>query len=440
MDPLKTNVIEKGKWERELEVEVPAERVDSETATAMRRYQKRLELPGFRKGKVPLRMIETRYGESIRNDVIGDLLPTLMQEAAREADLVPAAPPRITKLEHEPGQPLSFTAAFDIWPEMEIGKHEGLEITKMIHEVTDEEIDEQLSELQNRQATEQSVERALEKGDVLIADLQRTDEGGVPIVGEKFEERYFLIGGDDAPSPEFEEALIGIAAGEERPVSFSYREDLPNPELAGKRESFQVTAREVRERKLPELDDEFAKDLGEQFTSLEELRAHLRTQIESRWEYAARQRQRGELLEGLITENPVELPDSLVDNYIETMRREREESQARSGQGGQHGPHHDHDHDHDHDHEDEEVSDEEREAAGRRLKTYLILEALRKKLEISVTDEEFEEHLRERAEGAGMKVEDLKRSPRVADLRRDLEEDRIFELLAASAVEKEEKV
>jgi len=425
---LKTNVIEKGKWERELEVEVPAERVDSETATATRRYQKRLELPGFRKGKVPLKLIESRYGESIRSDVIGDMLPALMQEAAREAGLVPAAPPRITKLEAEPGQPLSFTAAFDIWPEVEIGKYEGLEVTKMVHEVTDEEMEEQLKELQNRQATEQPVERALETGDVLIADLQRTDEAGVAIVGERYEERYFLIGGEDAPSPEFEEALIGIAAGEERPVRFSYREDLPNPELAGKEERFQVTAREVRERKLPELDDEFAKDLGDQFNSLEELQEHLRSQLVSRWEYAARQRQRGELLEGLIKENPVELPDSLVDNYIETMRREREEAQARSGQAPQQ------------DSNDEEVSDEEREAAGRRLRTYLILEGLRKKLEISVTDEEFEAHLAERAEGAGMKVEDLKRSPRLDDLRRDLEEDKIFELLGETAVEKEEKV
>jgi len=425
---LKTNVIEKGKWERELEVEVPAERVDSETATATRRYQKRLELPGFRKGKVPLKLIESRYGESIRSDVIGDMLPALMQEAAREAGLVPAAPPRITKLEAEPGQPLSFTAAFDIWPEVEIGKYEGLEVTKMVHEVTDEEVEEQLKELQNRQATEQPVERALETGDVLIADLQRTDEAGVAIVGERYEERYFLIGGEDAPSPQFEEALIGIAAGEERPVRFSYREDLPNPELAGKEERFQVTAREVRERKLPELDDEFAKDLGDQFNSLEELQEHLRSQLVSRWEYAARQRQRGELLEGLIKENPVELPDSLVDNYIETMRREREEAQARSGQAPQQ------------DSNDEEVSDEEREAAGRRLRTYLILEGLRKKLEISVTDEEFEAHLAERAEGAGMKVEDLKRSPRLDDLRRDLEEDKIFELLGETAVEKEEKV
>ena len=435
MDPVKTNVIEKGKWERELEVEVPAERVESETATAMRRYQKRLEIPGFRKGKVPLRLIESRYGESIRSDVIGDMLPALMQEAAREADLVPAAPPRITRLDHGPGQPLSFTAAFDIWPEIEVEKYEGLEVTRMVHEVTDEELDGQLAELQGRQATEQSVERPLEKGDVLIADLQRTGEGGVPIVGEKYEERYFLIGSDDVPSPDFEEALIGIAVGEERPVRFSYREDLPNPELAGQEQSFLVTAREVRERKLPELDDEFAKDLGEQFQSLEELREHLRSQLASRWEYAARQRLRGELLDGLIKGNPVELPDSLVENYIETMRREREEAQRRSGNR------HQHDHDRDHDHEDEEeVSDEERRAATRRLKTYLILEGLRKKLEIAVSDDEFDEHLRERAESAGMEVADLKRSPRLEGLRRDLEEERIFELLAERAKVTEEKV
>ncbi|MFH1571917.1 MAG: trigger factor [Gemmatimonadota bacterium] len=435
MESVKTSVTEKGKWEREIEVEVPAERVEKETANALRRYQKRLELPGFRKGKVPLRLIESRYGESIRSDVIGDMLPALMQEAAREAGLVPAAPPRITKLEHEPGKPLSFTAALDIWPEVEVAKYEGLEVTHMVHEVTDDEVAEQLKELQGRHATERSVERPLAKGDVLIADLQRTDVGGVPIVGDRYEERYFVTGEADAPSPEFEEALVGISAGEERQVRFTYRQDLPNPDLAGKEETFRVKAREVRERSLPALDDEFARDLGDQFKTLEELRTHLRSQLVSRWEYASRQRLRAELLDQLIRHNPLELPESLVENYIETMRREREEAQRRRG------PRHRHDdHDHDLGGEDEEIGEEERQTAARRLKTYLILEGLRKKLEVKVTDEEFEEHLRSRAESAGMKLEDIKRSPRIEDLRRDLEEERIFAHLGERAVTKEEKI
>ena len=213
---MKTNVTETGEWERELEVEVPADRIEAEVTTATKKYRKQLEIPGFRKGKVPIRLGESRYGKAIRESVIGDLLPSLMSEAAREAGLVPAATPKITKLEHEPGQPLSFTASMDIWPEVKVETVEGIKLTKLTHDVADEEIEERLKELRARQATERPAERPLAKGDVLIADMQRIDEAGIPIVGESFEERYFLIGEENAPSPEFEEAVLGVSAGEVR--------------------------------------------------------------------------------------------------------------------------------------------------------------------------------------------------------------------------------
>ena len=238
-----------------------------------------------------MRIIESRYGASIRSEVISDMLPTFLQEATHEAGLVPAAPPQISKLDHEPGSALVFTATLDIWPEIELETYEKLEITRMVHEVSDDEINEQLKELQNRQAAERAVERSLEKGDVLIADLQRLDDEGQPVADEKFDERYFLIGDENAPSPEFEEALVGISAGEERNVQFAYRDDLPNEELAGKTEHFAVKAREVRERTLPELDDEFAKDIGEQFQSLDDLRNNIKEQIAGRWNYMSQQRE-----------------------------------------------------------------------------------------------------------------------------------------------------
>ena len=166
---MKTSVVEKGQWERELEVEVPAERIETEYTKACKRYQKRLEVPGFRKGKVPLNLVRRRFGDAIRSEVVQDLLPVLMQEAAQEAGVVPAAPPSIGKLAHEPGEALSFTASVDVWPEIEVGNFDRLRVTRMVHEVTDSEIDDQLKEMQNRHATERSVERPLEKGDVLIA-------------------------------------------------------------------------------------------------------------------------------------------------------------------------------------------------------------------------------------------------------------------------------
>jgi len=435
---LKTQVIEKGEWERDLEVEVPAARIDAEVDSALKKYRKRLEIPGFRKGKVPLKLVEERFGESIRSSVISDLLPIFMREAANEAGLVPAATPKITKLEHEPGQPLNFTANLDIWPQVEITNDDDLKVTKVTHEVSEDEISSQLEELRNRHATERSIERPLQKGDILIADLQRLDETGIAIVGERFEERHFIIGAEDSPSPDFEEALVGIEAGQVRKVSFSYRDDLPNPELAGKAEHFEVTAREIHERILPEIDDEFAKDLGDQFQSLEDLRGRITEQLTQRWDYMARQRMRFELVDALISGNSFELPNSLVDEYVEgTRRQEQEQEQA----GGHHHVHDENcDHDHGDDHGDREPTEAERTTAVRSLKTYLLLEAVRKKAGIEVSGEELEAHLGQRAEQLGIRVEELKRSPKADEFRKELEEDKIFEYLTDKAEIKEESV
>jgi trigger factor len=427
---VKTNVVSKGQWERELEVEVEASRIDAEVTKAYKNYQKRAEIPGFRKGKVPLRVIKARYGDSIRDEVVYELLPTLLEEATREAGLAPAAPPSISAFEAKPGEDLKFTATLDIWPEIDVTDYEGLHVTRSAHQVADEEVTEQLEELRNRQATERSVERPLANGDVLMADLQRLDDTGVPIIGEKFEERRFTMGEDGAPSPEFEEALLGLSAGEERDIRFAYRDDLPNEELAGTQEHFMVTAREIYERTLPDLDDEFAKDVGEQFQGLDELRQHIRTQIEQRWDYMAQRRLRSEVVEKLIEAHPFELPKSMVTNYVRTMRqRQQQQQQQQQQQGQQQGQQNQPDQ------QDlnRDPSEEEQQHAEQRLRTYLLIEGVRKKAEVSVSDEDFEAFLVTRAEEMGAKVEDLKRSARVDDLRSELEETKVFELLISKA-------
>ena len=421
MSEVRTNVIEKGQWERELEVEVPAERIDSEVATAFRRYRKRLEIPGFRKGKVPMKVIESRYGPSIRHEVVSRMLPDLVQEAAQSADIVPASTPTITLSDHEAGKPLTFKATMDIWPQIDVGNYERLAVSRMTHEVNDEEVDRELEKLRERNATEMSVERALERGDVLVADLQGLNEDGVALIGDRYEERYFLIGSDDAPSPEFEEALIGIGPGEERRVDFSYREDLPNKELAGQKRSFNVTVREIRERTLPELDDEFAKDLGDQFDSLEGLRDFLRRQLQETWDSLARRKERSDLVDGLIRGNPFDLPDRLVESYIERVKEER-------------------DADRDGDEDPPEITGEERTSVIRSLKTSLLLDGLRKKLNLEVSEEETTEFFERRAQQLGFQAADLKRSPRAEDIRRELENEKIFEYLGERAEISEESV
>ena len=196
---------------------------------------------------------------------------------------------------------------------------------------------------------------------------------------------------------------------------------MPNEELAGKTEYFDVSAREVRERALPELDDEFAKDVGEPFATLEDLRTHISGQIQERWGYMAEQRLRSELIAQLIEKNEFDLPESMVDNYIQSVKREQQSD------------------DEDRD-ENEGQDQEEREQAIRRLKTFLLVEGVRKKADISVSEEELNTFAAERAEQSGVKLDELKRSGRIDDLRREFEEKKVFDLLGEKANIKEEKV
>ncbi len=423
---VKTKVVEKGEWGREIEVEVPADRIEKELDRAYRHYQKRVEVPGFRKGKAPLSIIKVRYGESIRGNVINDLLPTLLEEASRETGLVPVGPPSIAKLTYEPGRELNFTATLEIWPEIEIADWENLKVTAIVHQVTDEEIDAQMDEIRNRQATEQSVQRELERGDVLIADLQRLDDGGLPIIGEKFEERYFIIGGGNSNIPEFEEALIGVSVGEERKVRFAHRDGPRGEEMVGREEFFSVRVREIRERTLPELDDDFARDVGEHFRNLEDLREHLSTQLAQRWEVMGRHHLRNSLIDELIKANPFDLPESMVKNYLHNIHKER-------AHGHDQGHQNDSEHDHDH-------SEEEWTTAVRRLKSYLIIEAVRKKAAIEVSDEELDQYLQKRAVEMGVKMEDVRRSDGVESLRRELVENKVFDFLIECADVEEKSV
>ena len=212
-----------------------------------------------------------------------------------------------------------------------------------------------------------------------------------------------------------------MTAGEQRKVEFSYRDDLPNEEIAGKTERFLVSVREVRERILPDLDDEFAKDVGEQFETLKDLRSHLEMEISGRWEQMSLQRERTDLISQLIEKNPFDLPESMIENYLHSMRDQNKVQNQ--------------DHDHDHEH-----GEQEKEGAVRSLKSYVLSEAVRKKYEIAVTDEEFEQYLVERAEKVGVKLEEIKKNARIDDLRRELEEEKMFGELMKTAEIKEETV
>ena len=381
---MKVQVTESDTWRRTLEVEVPGEDVEKRFDTAYRSYSKTLNLPGFRKGKIPLNVVRKRFGKAIQGEVLQEVMQEFYREASRSEGLNPVSEATIEEVDYDEGTPLTFKASVDIKPELEVEGYKRIKVTRPVFKVEDSDVEGHLGYLQDQGATEKVVDRAAELGDVILADIQEIDESGVLIVGRKQEDRTFLIGGRNATNHDLDNQLVGISAGEERRVNLKHAEaddhdhdeghhhDHPD----GQEVRFQVKAKEVRERELPNLDDEFAKDLGD-FESLDALKDKIREDFQARADETSRRRLEENILDVIIEGNEFELPESMVENFLNNLV----ENYKKEHEG------------HDHDIDEAAIREESRPGAIRNLKRYLLLESIAKKEEIKVEEEDINKHL-----------------------------------------------
>ena len=381
---MKVQVTESDTWRRTLEVEVPGEDVEKRFDTAYRSYSKTLNLPGFRKGKIPLNVVRKRFGKAIQGEVLQEVMQEFYREASRSEGLNPVSEATIEEVDYDEGTPLTFKASVDIKPELEVEGYKRIKVTRPVFKVEDTDVEGHLGYLQDQGATEKVVDRAAELGDVILADIQEIDESGVPIVGRKQEDRTFLIGGRNATNHDLDNQLVGISAEEERRVNLKHAEagdhdhdeghhhDHPD----GQEVRFQVKAKEVRERELPNLDDEFAKDLGN-FESLDALKDKIREDFQARADETSRRRLEENILDVIIEGNEFELPESMVENFLNNLV----ENYKKEHEG------------HDHDIDEAAIREESRPGAIRNLKRYLLLESIAKKEEIKVEEEDINKHL-----------------------------------------------
>ncbi len=417
---MKVQMTESGAWRRTLEVEVPTEAVEERFEAAYKTYSKSLNLPGFRKGKVPVNIVKARFGKAIQGEVLQKLMEEFYREASQAQDLHPVSEATIEEVDYDEGRPLKFKASVDIKPEFQAEGYKNLKVTRPTFKMEETYLEEQLHYLQNQNATEQVVDRPADLGDVLVADIQELDATGLPIIGSRQEDRTFQIGGPDGSNHDLDNQLVGIASGEERRVRLTHAEDHHNPDLAGQEVGFQVTAKEVRERNLPELDDEFAKDVGE-FESLEDLKTRIRDDLQARSDYTSRKRLEENIIDALIRGNDFEIPESMVDNYlnslVESYKKEHEE--------------------HDHDIDEDAIRRENRDAAVRNVRRYLLLEAVAKQEAVEVTEEDMDKHLeslseRHNVEGPQLR-QILSRSGQLDRMESELLEQKTLDLLIEQA-------
>jgi trigger factor len=311
---------------REISVEIPAAEVTRETEQQIQRYQKSARLPGFRAGHVPASIIRQRFGDGLKNDVIEALVPKYFRREAEKQGLIPISQPRVTDLHMHDGEPLRFKASFEVLPEIQVEGYKDLRAAKPEITVTDEEVEQALTNVRDQHATYSTVEgRALAEGDFAQASMDGKPKDGKDVEDASsnpvhMDDVLIEIGGKNTV-PEFSQNLTGASAGDERTFDVSYAEDISDKRLAGKTFVYTVKVNGIKQKSLPELNDDFAKELGE-FTSLDQVRKQIRENMDAERRHNAERESKDKLVAELVKRNDFEVPESLVDRQID-LRLER---------------------------------------------------------------------------------------------------------------------
>ena len=375
-----------------LEVEIEEEKVEDALDQAYQKVVEKVDIDGFRKGKVPRTLLEKRYGEEVlHKDALDILIQQGYYEAVEEADIEPVDQPEITDAYIQSGEPATFTAEVEVKPEVELGEYTDLEVEEVEITVEEEDIEEELETKRQSHAQLVGIEReVVEDGDYVTIDY----EGYVN--GETFEggsaEDYNLEIGSESFVPGFEEQLIGVEEGEETTVEVTFPENYQSDDLAGKDAKFEVVVKDIKQKEVPELDDEFAKDLG--FETLAELKEDVEEDLAQEEEEKAQREYENKLIESAVDNAEVDVPEVMIEDEVDNMIQEQKTQMQQQGfdfdqyleMTGM---------------DEEEMRDKFRDQAAERTKTNLILEAIAEEEGIEVTEEEIEEKVAEIAESQG---------------------------------------
>ncbi|ASS66356.1 MULTISPECIES: trigger factor [unclassified Paenibacillus] len=377
-EKIETNVVS-------IDVEVGAEQVKDALDQAFKKVVGRVNVPGFRKGKVPRGMFESRFGvESLYQDAIDILLPTAYADALKETGVEPVDRPEIDIEQFAKGESFKFKAKVTVKPEVKLGDYKGVEVAAADAEVTEEELSAELDRLQQRHAELVVVEEgASENGDVTVIDF----EGFVD--GEAFEggqaERYTLELGSNSFIPGFEEQVVGMATGDFKDVEVTFPEEYHAENLAGKPAVFKVKLHEIKRKNLPALDDEFAKDVSE-FDTLEEFKQDLSSKLKERKQQESEQARENALVDKVAEAAEVEIPEAMINSEVDFLLRDFENRIRQQGLNmdlyyqfsGQ---------------DEAALREQMRADAQKRVLNNLVLDAIAKQENIEISEEEVGEEL-----------------------------------------------
>jgi trigger factor len=315
---MKTELLDVTETQKTLTIEIPSDVVDAEIARVAKDYSKQAKIPGFRPGKVPATVVKQRFRDQILNDVMQGLIPRAVEEALQERGIEPVATPDVKDVSVGEGQPLKFTAAIETVPAFDPGDLSTISVHAHPVLIPEERVEQALQQLRERAAKYDSVEgRPVADADTVVADLVRTDTQGE---SESHENVTIELGNPGNP-PDFDANLIGLNVGDRKEFPVHFPEGYPVAEMANTDLTYTVTVKEIRRKVLPELDDEFAKDLGA-FESIDALRNRVRDDLQADGEAHAKQHTRGDLLKQLADRITFELPPSMVEREMDRRMEE----------------------------------------------------------------------------------------------------------------------
>ena len=401
---MKIDFVDVNETRKNLVVEIESTVVDAEIDKVSRDYSKAARIPGFRPGKVPAKVVRQRFRDQILHDVAHGLIPRAVDEALRERGVEPVDTPDIKDVVVEEGQPLKFTAIFDTVPPIDPGDYASLTVRRASMAVEDAAVDQALAGLRERSARYEPVEhRGVERGDSVLMDLVRTAKAEPSIVltdtdapvtpqdgpqSDNHQNVTVDIGAAANP-PGFDDALLGLSPGEDRTFDITYPADYAVKELAGTTVTYEVTAKAIRKRIVPALDDEFAKDLGD-FASLDALKARVREDLEHEAKHEAEREMRGELMKQLATRVEFEVPQALlereIDRRVEEFVRRLIDQQIDPMKTNINW---------------EDFRERQKDAAAEAVRGALVLDEVARRENIAVSDEEVEAEIARYAERTG---------------------------------------
>ncbi|HYA91739.1 MAG TPA: trigger factor [Thermodesulfobacteriota bacterium] len=393
---MKASVEEISSIKRKISVEIPEDQVVKEVDSFYKDLGKKAKIKGFRPGKVPRNILERYFKDYVKAEVIQKLIEESYPKALSETELQPVSPPAIDPGAFEGGKPFQYSALVEIKPDIKLEGYAGLKLEGKKEEVTDEEVAQRMKALQNLHANLSTISevRPIQAGDYVIVDYEAKVDGK-PLEGGKAVDFTVEVGSGQF-IPTFEEKLIGLRVEEEKEIEVSFPADYGYQKWAGKTVSFHVKTKEIKAKILPPLDDEFAKDLGD-YSSLDELRAKLKGEIEKEKALALEQQLKDQAVNQLLEANPFEVPESLVEEQAKAMVSDTKLRLAAQGVVLKNlGV------------SEEKLQGDYRDMAQKQVKTFLILEKIANQEGITVTDEEADHRLKEISERMRQPFEKVK--------------------------------